>query len=69
VDFFATLLQWYFDPALQIPVVGASGAIAGVLAAYYFLYPLESVIVFFSSDCISSAGYRFFGFVGVVTIV
>ena len=45
--FFATLLQWYFDPALQIPVVGASGAIAGVLAAYYFLYPLESVIVFF----------------------
>ena len=45
--FFATLLQWYFDPALQMPVVGASGAIAGVLAAYYFLYPLESVIVFF----------------------
>jgi membrane associated rhomboid family serine protease len=44
---FATILQWYFDPMLAIPVIGASGAIAGVLAAFFFLYPLESVIVFF----------------------
>lgn len=42
---FATILQWYFDPSLTIPVVGASGAIAGVLAAYFFLYPLERVVV------------------------
>jgi len=42
---FATILQWYFDPNLTIPVVGASGAIAGVLAAYFFLYPLERVVV------------------------
>ena len=42
---FATLLQWYFDQTLAIPVIGASGAIAGVLAAYFFLYPLERVIV------------------------
>lgn len=41
----ATILQWYFDPTLTIPVVGASGAIAGVLAAYFFLYPLERVII------------------------
>ncbi len=41
----ATFLQWYFDPTLTIPVVGASGAIAGVLGAYFFLYPLEQVIV------------------------
>jgi membrane associated rhomboid family serine protease len=41
----ATFLQWYFDPTLAIPVVGASGAIAGVLAAYFFLYPLERVVV------------------------
>jgi membrane associated rhomboid family serine protease len=44
---FATFLQWYFDPMLDIPVIGASGAIAGVLAAYFFLYPLERVVVFF----------------------
>lgn len=42
---FATFLQWYFDPQLAIPVVGASGAIAGVLAAYFFLYPLARVVV------------------------
>jgi membrane associated rhomboid family serine protease len=42
---FATLLQWYFDPSLAIPVVGASGSIAGVLAAYFFLYPLARVII------------------------
>lgn len=41
----ATFLQWFFDPELAIPVVGASGAIAGVLAAYFFLYPLERVVV------------------------
>ena len=44
---FATLLQWYFDPTLEIPVIGASGAIASVLAAYFFLYPMERVVVFF----------------------
>ena len=42
---FATFLQWYFDPKLAIPVVGASGAIAGVLAAYFFLYPFARVVV------------------------
>ncbi len=42
---FATFLQWYFDPQLAIPVVGASGAIAGVLGAYFFLYPFARVVV------------------------
>jgi membrane associated rhomboid family serine protease len=41
----ATFLQWYFGRSQIIPVIGASGAIAGILAAYYFLYPLERVIV------------------------
>lgn len=41
----ATALQWYFDPNLAIPVVGASGAIAGVLGAYFFLYPYARVIL------------------------
>lgn len=43
----ATVLQWYFDPRLAIPVVGASGAIAGILGAYFFIYPMEQVVVFF----------------------
>lgn len=41
----ATFLQWYFVSDIVIPVVGASGAIAGILAAYFFLYPLEKVIL------------------------
>ncbi len=41
----ATTMQWLFDPSLNLPVVGASGAIAGVLGAYFFLYPMERVII------------------------
>jgi membrane associated rhomboid family serine protease len=41
----ASILQWYFDPKLAIPVVGASGAIAGVLGAYFVLYPFERVVL------------------------
>ena len=39
-------LQWYFMPTLTMPVLGASGAIAGVLAAYFFLYPYAQVRLF-----------------------
>ncbi len=41
----ATITQWYFDPQLITPVVGASGAIAGVLGAYFFLYPYARVVL------------------------
>lgn len=41
----ATYLQWFFDPKLNVPVVGASGALAGVLGAYFFLYPLARVVL------------------------
>lgn len=43
--FFATALQWYYDPELVIPVVGASGAIAGILGAYFFIYPYARIII------------------------
>jgi membrane associated rhomboid family serine protease len=45
--------QWAIDPYSNTPVVGASGAIAGVLAAYAVLYPrarvttLVPLVVFF----------------------
>ena len=58
---FATLLQWYFDPMLDIPVIGASGAIAGVLAAYFFLYPLEQVVVFFPPLVLNVPAITFLG--------
>ncbi|BDI28329.1 rhomboid family intramembrane serine protease [Capsulimonas corticalis] len=40
----AALLQIATDPNSVTPVLGASGAIAGVLAAYYLLYPRARVL-------------------------
>ncbi len=41
----ATYVQWWYDPKMIYPVVGASGAIAGVLGAYFFLFPYARVII------------------------
>jgi membrane associated rhomboid family serine protease len=35
----AALLQVFIEPASRIPMVGASGAISGVMGAYLMLYP------------------------------
>jgi len=40
----ATLLQAFLSPASTIPNLGASGAIAGVLGAYFVLYPRARVV-------------------------
>jgi len=39
------LIQYFFSSELAIPVVGASGAIAGILGAYFFLYPYAKVVI------------------------
>jgi membrane associated rhomboid family serine protease len=41
----ATLAQVLVDPASTMPMIGASGAISGVLAAYLFLFPRNRVRV------------------------
>ena len=41
----ATAIQWIYTPHLVVPVVGASGAIAGVLGAYFFLYPYAKIVL------------------------
>lgn len=41
----ATYIQWYFSQNLVVPVVGASGAIAGVLGAYFFRFPYARVVI------------------------
>lgn len=43
----ATFVQWYYDPDLAIPVVGASGAIAGILGAYFVIYPFARIVIWF----------------------
>jgi membrane associated rhomboid family serine protease len=41
------LTHWFVYPDSTIPALGASGAIAGVLGAYFVLFPQARVIVFF----------------------
>jgi membrane associated rhomboid family serine protease len=40
----AALGQTVIDPTSQIPTIGASGAIAGVMGAYFVLYPSSRVL-------------------------
>jgi len=40
----AAVGQTAMDPASQLPMIGASGAIAGVMGAYFVLYPRSRVL-------------------------
>lgn len=40
---FAGLLQYMFNPISDIPMLGASGAVAGALGAYLVLYPRHKI--------------------------
>jgi membrane associated rhomboid family serine protease len=40
----ATALQWAFDRSSDVPTIGASGAIAAVLAGYLLLFPRAVVV-------------------------
>jgi membrane associated rhomboid family serine protease len=42
----AGLLQFFFAPDLTVPTLGASGAIAAVMGAYFVLYPGSQVVTF-----------------------
>jgi rhomboid family protein len=41
----ATLTHWVIDSQSQVPLVGASGAISGVLGGYMLLYPYNRIRV------------------------
>jgi membrane associated rhomboid family serine protease len=43
----AALAQAAMDPASTVPMVGASGAIAGVMGGYFVLYPQSRVLTLF----------------------
>jgi membrane associated rhomboid family serine protease len=40
----ASLVHIIFHPSSKVPMIGASGAIAGVLGAYFVLYPAARVL-------------------------
>lgn len=41
------LMSLIFNPGLSYPIVGASGAIYGVLVAYWFMFPHRILYIFF----------------------
>ena len=46
----ATMSHWAIDPGSETPLVGASGAIAGVMGAYMVLYPfnrIRALVIFY----------------------
>jgi membrane associated rhomboid family serine protease len=59
--FAAAAAQVFIDPASPVPMVGASGAISGVLGGYLILYPRVRVnvlfIIFFFIQIISVPAY------------
>ena len=45
--FLAAFAQSFSDPFSQVPMVGASGAISGVIACYLLLYPRANIRIFY----------------------
>ncbi len=43
----AALVQFVSDPYAQVPTVGASGAIAGVMGAYFVMFPRARILMLF----------------------
>jgi membrane associated rhomboid family serine protease len=65
--FVAAGTQVYMSPASQVPMVGASGAIAGVLGAFVFMFPRAKIatlipIIFFFFKIIDLPAFVFIGF-------
>src|SRR5690606_31651643 len=62
----AALLQVFFDPISSVPMIGASGAIAGVLGAYLILFPhsrIASLVpIFFVFTLVELPALVFLGF-------
>lgn len=60
----ASFIHILADPASEVPMIGASGAIAGVLGAYFLLFPRAHVItlVFFFVTTVRIPALVFLGF-------
>jgi membrane associated rhomboid family serine protease len=61
----ATFTHTFMNPGSTLPIVGASGAIAGVMGAYMFMYPqskIESLfIIFFYPIIIDIPAFTYLG--------
>ena len=61
----AALGQTFVQPRSELPMVGASGAIAGVMGAYFVLYPRSKIVtllpIFFFIQLIEIPAIFFLG--------
>lgn len=61
----AAMSQYIINPVSQIPMVGASGAIAGVLGAYIFMFPRAKILtlvpIFYFIQFVELPAYLFLG--------
>ena len=62
----ATSTHYYLNIGSQVPALGASGAISGVMAAYMFMYPHSRIIflipIFFIPYFIELSAFVYIGF-------
>lgn len=69
----AASMQIYMFPDSEIPMIGASGAIAGVMGAYVFMFPRARVValvpIIFFFQIIELPAFLFLGFWFVIQIV
>lgn len=65
----AGISQVLADPTSILPCVGASGAIAGVLGAYFVMYPANTVRVLIFRDIIHLPAFIVLGFWGVMQVL
>lgn len=42
----AAFAHYYINPASPVPVVGASGAVAGIMGAYFIMFPRARILTF-----------------------
>lgn len=57
----AGLTQWFFSPVSEIPSLGASGAIAGVMGAYIVKFPRARILTLISIFPIRVPAFVFLG--------